>query len=140
MCAKLPKMSAGMGAGIGFGLDTLGHLGSYAEEQRLTADINRDRALQNQLKMNAYNTKNRNAENAWRNKKLDSDAAVDSKWRETKDAIAEAQLKARYTAGQEAIAQQQILTKMINAGAGREQTGRRSGRASIGELGSQYAA
>ena len=43
-------MSAGMGEGLGFGLDVLGRVGAYNEEKRLTADINRDRQQQNQLK------------------------------------------------------------------------------------------
>lgn len=127
MCAKLPKMNAGTQGILGFGLDTLGRIGAYKEEQRLTGDINRDRALQNQLKMNAYHTKNRNAENAWNNKKLDSDVKVDQKWRETIDAIGEAQLEARKVAGDSAISQQRALVGMMNASSGREQGGRRTG-------------
>ena len=120
-------MNAGTQGILGFGLDTLGRIGSYNEDKRLTAEENRDRALQNQLKMNAYNTKNRNAENAWNNKKLDSDAKVDQKWRETIDAIGEAQLSARKAAGDAAISQQRALVGMMNASAGREQGGRRTG-------------
>ena len=129
-----------MGAGLGFGLDALGRIGAYNEEKRLTGDINRDRALQNQLKMNAYNTKNRNAENAWNNKKLDSDAKVDQKWRETIDAIGEAQLSARKAAGDAAISQQRALVGMMNASAGREQSGRRTGgRATYLENAAKFA-
>lgn len=140
MCAKIGNMSAGMGAGLGFGLDALGRIGAYNEEKRLTGEINRDRALQNQLKMNAYNTKNRNAELAWRNKKQDSDIKVDQKWRETIDAIGEAQLSARKAAGDAAISQQRALVGMMNASAGREQSGRRTGgRAKLLENAAQYA-
>ena len=129
-----------MGAGLGFGLDALGRIGAYNEEKRLTGEINRDRALQNQLKMNAYNTKNRNAENAWNNKKLDSDAKVDQKWRETIDAIGEAQLSARKAAGDAAISQQRALVGMMNASAGREQSGRRTGgRATYLENAAKFA-
>ena len=140
MCAKIGNMSAGMGAGLGFGLDALGRIGAYNEEKRLTGDINRDRALQNQLKMNAYNTKNRNAELAWRNKKQDSDIKVDQKWQQTIDAIGEAQLSARKAAGDAAISQQRALVGMMNASAGREQSGRRTGgRAKLLENAAQYA-
>ena len=133
-------MSAGMGEGLGFGLDVLGRVGAYNEEKRLTADINRDRQQQNQLKINAYNTKNRNAENAWRNNKQDSDIKVDQKWQQTMDAISEAQLSARKAAGDAAISQQRALVGMINAGAGREQSGRRTGgRAKLLENAAQYA-
>ena len=137
MCRKL---TAGTGEGLGFGLDVLGRVGAYKEEQRLTADINRDRQQQNQLKINAYNTKNRNAELAWRNKKLDSDAKVDQKWQETINAIGEAQLSARKAAGDAAISQQRALVGMMNASAGREQGGRRTGgRAKFLENAAQYA-
>lgn len=133
-------MSAGMGEGLGFGLDVLGRVGAYKEEQRLTADINRDRQQQNQLKINAYNTKNRNAENAWRNNKQDSDIKVDQKWQQTMDAISEAQLSARKAAGDAAISQQRALVGMINASSGREQGGRRTGgRAKLLENAAQYA-
>ena len=133
-------MSAGMGEGLGFGLDVLGRVGAYKEEQRLTADENRDRQQQNQLKINAYNTKNRNAELAWRNNKQDSDIKVDQKWRETIDAIGEAQLSARKAAGDAAISQQRALVGMMNASAGREQAGRRTGgRAKFLENAAQYA-
>ena len=120
-------MSAGMGQGLGFGLDVLGRVGAYKEEQRSTYEINRDRQRQNRLKINAYDTKNRNAELAWRNNKQDSDIKVDQKWRETIDAIGEAQLSARKAAGDAAISQQRALVGMMNASAGREQAGRRSG-------------
>jgi len=140
MCAKIGKLSAGQSAGIGFGLDTLGHLAGYSQERKDVARQNDAIRRQNQLAINSYNTKNRNAKIAWNNDKQDSDIAVDNKWRETKDAIAEAQLQARESAGKSAIAQQQILTKMINAGAGREQSGRRSGRGGIAEAGAKWAA
>ena len=139
MCSK-GGLTAGQSAGIGFGLDAFGALAGFGQQRRDVARQNRAIARQNQLAINAYNTKNRNAELAWRNDKLDSDREVDLKWRETRDAIAEAQLQARETMGKSAIAQQQILTKMINAGAGREQTGRRSGRGGIAEQGAQWAA
>ena len=132
-------MSPGMGAGLGFGLDVLGAFGQYGEQRRQTREANRSIALQNQLAINAYNTKNRNEENIWRNSKIDSDIEVDNKWRETQDALAEAQLKARQAAGEAAISQQRILAKMLTAG-GREQSGRRSGRKGIAELGAQLAA
>ena len=129
-----------MGEGLGFALDTAGRIGSYREEQRLTGEINRDRQRQNQLKINAYNTKNRNAELSWRNKKQDSDIKVDQKWRETIDAIGEAQLSARKAAGDAAISQQRALVGMMNASAGREQAGRRTGgRAKFLENAAQYA-
>ena len=139
MCSKV-GLTAGQSAGIGFGLDAFGALAGFGQQRRDVARQNRAIARQNQLAINAYNTKNRNAELAWRNDKQDGDIEVDNKWRETKDAIAEAQLQARETMGKSAIAQQQILTKIINAGAGREQTGRRSGRGGIAEAGAQWAA
>ena len=131
-------MSPGMGAGLGFGLDVLGAFGQYGEQRRQTREANRSIALQNQLAINAYNTKNRNEENIWRNSKIDSDIEVDNKWRETQDALAEAQLKARQAAGQAAMSQQRMLAKMLTSG-GREQVGRRSGRKGIAELGQQLA-
>ena len=121
-------MSAGTSAGFGFGLDAVGALAGYSQKKRDVARQNDAIRRQNQLAINAHNTKNRNAKLAWENDKIDGDIAVDNKWRETKDAIAEAQLQARETMGKSAAAQQQILTKMINAGAGREQAGRRSGQ------------
>ena len=133
-------MSAGASAGIGFGLDTVQHLVGYSDERKDIARQNDAIRRQNQLAINAHNTKNRNAKLAWENDKIDGDIAVDNKWRETKEAIAEAQLQARETMGKSAIAQQQILTKMINAGAGREQAGRRSGRGGIAEAGAKWAA
>lgn len=139
MCAGSGGMSAGMSSGIGFGLDALGALGQYGEQRRQTREANRSIAIQNRLKINAYETKNRNEENIWRNSKIDGDIEVDNKWRETQDALAEAQLKARQVAGEAALSQQKILAKMINAG-GREQAGRRSGRGGIAELGQQFAA
>lgn len=133
-------MSAGMSQAAGFGLDVLGRVGTYKDEQKLTALENRDRQRQNQLKIDAYDTKNRNAENVWRNNKLDSDAKVDQKWRETIDAINEAQLKARKAAGDAAISQQQALVGIINASASREQAGRRTGgRSKLLENAAQYA-
>lgn len=137
MCSKL---TAGQSSGIGFGLDLFQGLFGYGQQRAEVARKNQAIARQNQLLINNYNTKNRNANLAWLNDKQNSDIAVDNKWRETKDAIAEAQLKAREVAGNTAIAQQQILTKMINAGAGREQAGRRTGRGGIAELGAQWAA
>ena len=129
-----------MGEGLGFGLDVLGRVGAYKEEQRSTYEINRDRQRQNRLKINAYDTKNRNADNAWRNRKQDSDIKVDQKWRETIDAIGEAQLSARKAAGDAAISQQRALVGMMNASAGREQAGRRTGgRAKFLENAAQYA-
>ena len=116
-----------MGEGLGFGLDVLGRVGAYKEEQRSTYEINRDRQRQNRLKINAYNTKNRNADLAWRNNKQDSDIKVDQKWRETIDAIGEAQLEARKAAGEGAMAQQEGLVGMMNASASREQGGKRTG-------------
>ena len=92
-------MSAGMSSGIGFGLDALGALGQFGEQRRQTREANRSIAIQNRLKINAYETKNRNEENIWRNSKIDGDIEVDNKWRETQDALAEAQLKARQVAG-----------------------------------------
>ena len=126
MCSK-GGLTAGQSAGIGFGLDAFGALAGFGQQRKDVARQNRAIARQNQLSINNYNTKNRNAELAWRNDKQDGDIEVDNKWRETKDAVAEAQLQARESAGKSAIAQQQILTKMINAGSGREQAGRRSG-------------
>ena len=108
-------MSAGMGETLGFFSDVGNRVGTYREGQKETADINRDRQQQNQLKINAYNTKNRNAELAWRNKKQDSDIAVDQKWRETIDAIGEAQLSARKAAGDAAISQHMAGCNHMNA-------------------------
>tara|TARA_R100000278_G_scaffold1686_1_gene3366 strand:- start:13822 stop:14766 length:945 start_codon:yes stop_codon:yes gene_type:complete len=139
MCSK-GGLTAGQSAWAGFGLDAFGALGGYFQQRRDTRRQNEAIARQNRLLINAYDTKNRNAENAWNNDKLDLDIAVENKYRETIDAISEAQAKARETMGQSAIAQQQILTKMINASAGREQTGRRTGRKNFAELGAQWAA
>tara|TARA_R100001510_G_C7647160_1_gene204498 strand:- start:1308 stop:2231 length:924 start_codon:yes stop_codon:yes gene_type:complete len=141
MCSKIGKLSAGQTAKIGFGIDAgLGLLDFFTgrkETNRENAAIRR----RNQLTINAYETRNRNAELAWRNDKTNSDIEVDNKWRETIDAIAESQLKARQTAGASAIAQQQILAKMMNASAGREQAGRRTGgRANYLALAQQMAA
>ena len=124
MCSKL---TAGQSAGIGFGLDAFGALAGYSQQKKDVARQNAAIARQNQLAINTYNTKNRTAKLAWENDKLDGDIEVDTKWRETKDAISEAQIQAREAMGKSAIAQQQILTKMINAGSGREQSGRRTG-------------
>ena len=111
MCSKL---TAGQSAGIGFGLDAFGALAGYSQQKKDVARQNAAIARQNQLAINTYNTKNRNAKLAWENDKLDGDIEVDTKWRETKDAISEAQIQAREAMGKSAIAQQQILTKMIN--------------------------
>ena len=148
MCAKNTNksgsgggMSAGMASGLGFGIDAGLGLLNFFTGRRQTNRENEAIQRRNQLAINAYNTKNRNAELAWRNDKLNSDIEVDNKWRETIDAIAEAQLKARQTAGASAIAQQQILARMINASAGREQAGRRTGgRADYLALAQQMAA
>ena len=134
-------MSAGQASGIGFGIDAGRGLLNFFIGRKETNRENEAIQRRNQLAINAYNTKNRNAELAWRNDKLNSDIDVDNKWRETIDAIAEAQLKARQTAGASAIAQQQILARMINASAGREQAGRRTGgRADYLALAQQMAA
>ena len=134
-------MSAGQASGIGFGIDSGRGLLNFFIGRKETNRENEAIQRRNQLAINAYNTKNRNAELAWRNDKLNSDIDVDNKWRETIDAIAEAQLKARQTAGASAIAQQQILARMINASAGREQAGRRTGgRADYLALAQQMAA
>ena len=141
MCSKIGKLSAGQSAGIGFGIDAGVGLLNFFTGQKETNRENEAIKRRNQLAINVYETKNRNAELAWRNDKTDSDIEVDNKWRETIDAIAESQLKARQTAGASAIAQQQILAKMINASAGREQTGRRAGgRADYLALAQQMAA
>lgn len=136
MCRKL---TAGQSAGIGFGLDAFGALAGFGQQRKDVARQNRAIARQNQLTINAHNTKHRNAVLKWNNAKQDSDIEVDNKWRETKDAIAESQLQAREAMGKSAIAQQQILAKMINAGQ-REQVGRRAGRGNIAQLGAQWAA
>ena len=134
-------MSAGQASGLGFGIDAGLGLLNFFTGRKQTNRENEAIQRRNQLAINAYNTKNRNAELAWRNDKLNSDIDVDNKWRETIDAIAEAQLKARQTAGASAIAQQQILARMINASAGREQAGRRTGgRADYLALAQQMAA
>ena len=138
MCSKLGKLTAGQSAGIGFGIDAFGALLGYGEQRRDVARYNRAVAQQNQLRINAYNTKNRNEENIWRNSKIDSDIAVDNKWRETKDALAEAQLRAREVAGKALLSQQKILAKMLSRGS-REQAGRRTGRGNIAALGAQFA-
>jgi hypothetical protein len=135
MCSKL---TSGQSAGIGFGIDAFGKLLGYGEERKDVARYNKAVAQQNQLRINAYNTKNRNEENIWRNSKIDSDIAVDNKWRETKDALAEAQLRAREVAGKALLSQQKILAKMLSRGS-REQAGRRTGRGNIAALGAQFA-
>ena len=145
MCAGIGNamgsaMSPGMGAGLGFGLDTLGHLGGYFEGRRLTGQENREIQRQNQLKINAYKTKQRNAELAWKNDKMNADIEVDNKWRESRDAIAEAQLNAKRSAGEAAISQQRILAKVLASKGTREQVGRRSGRKGIAEAGAEMAA
>ena len=138
MCSKT-GLTAGQSAGIGFGLDAATSLFGFFQGRRQTARENAEIARQNQLAINAYNTKNRNAVLKWNNAKQDGDIEVDNKWRETRDAIAESQLQARQTLGKAAIAQQQILAKMINSGV-REQTGRRAGRGNIAQLGAEWAA
>tara|TARA_B100000287_G_scaffold420958_1_gene461007 strand:- start:1002 stop:1931 length:930 start_codon:yes stop_codon:yes gene_type:complete len=144
MCAgignAMGSMSPGMGAGLGFGMDTLGHLGGYFEDKRNTRLANQEIQRQNQLKINAYKTKQRNAELAWNNDKMNADIAVDNKWRESQDAIAEAQLNAKRSAGQAAISQQRILAKLMASKGTREQVGRRSGRKGIAEAGAEMAA
>jgi len=138
MCSKT-GLNAKQSAGIGFGLDTLTSLVGFGDQRKDIARQNAAIQRQNQLAINTYNTKNRNAVLKWNNAKQDGDIEVDTKWRETKDAIAEAQLQAREAMGRSAIAQQQILAKMINAGQ-REQVGRRAGRGNIAQLGAQWAA
>ena len=133
-------MSPGMGAGLGFGLDALGQLGGYFEDRKNTRYANQEIARQNQLKINAYKTKQRNAELAWKNDKMNADIEVDNKWRESRDAIAEAQLNAKRSAGEAAISQQRILAKVLASKGTREQVGRRSGRKGIAEAGAEMAA
>ena len=144
MCAgignAMGSMAPGMGAGLGFGLDTLGQLGGYFEDRRNTRYANQEIARQNQLKINAYKTKQRNAELAWKNDKMNADIEVDNKWRESRDAIAEAQLNAKRSAGEAAISQQRILAKVLASKGTREQVGRRSGRKGIAEAGAEMAA
>ena len=143
MCAGIGGgggMSPGMGAGLGFGLDALGQLGGYFEDRRNTRYANQEIARQNQLKINAYKTKQRNAELAWKNDKMNADIEVDNKWRESRDAIAEAQLNAKRSAGEAAISQQRILAKVLASKGTREQVGRRSGRKGIAEAGAEMAA
>ena len=138
MCSKT-GLTAKQSAGLGFGLDAGMSLLGFFQGRKDTARENREIARQNQLAINAYNTKNRNAVLKWNNAKQDSDIEVDNKWRETRDAIAESQLQAREAMGKSAIAQQQILAKMINSGQ-REQVGRRAGRGNIAQLGAEWAA
>ena len=133
-------MSPGMGAGLGFGLDMLGQLGSYGEARKNTRLKNYEIARQNKLKIHAYKTKQRNAELAWNNDKINKDIEVDNKWRESQDAIVEAQLNAKKSAGEAAIAQQRILAKILTSRGTREQVGRRSGRKGIAEAGAEIAA
>ena len=143
MCAGIGGgggMSPGMGAGLGFGLDALGQLGGYFEDRKNTRYANQEIARQNQLKINAYKTKQRNAELAWKNDKMNADIEVDNKWRESRDAIAEAQLNAKRSAGEAAISQQRILAKVLASKGTREQVGRRSGRKGIAEAGAEMAA
>ena len=138
MCSKT-GLTAKQSGWLGFGLDAGTSLLGFFQGRKETARENREIARQNQLAINAYNTKNRNAVLKWNNAKQDSDIEVDNKWRETRDAIAESQLQAREVAGKAAIAQQQILAKMINSGQ-REQVGRRAGRGNIAQLGAEWAA
>ncbi len=137
MCSG--NMSPGAGAGFGFSLDVLGALGQYGEKRKETARANQAIAQQNQLKINAFNTKNRNEANIWNNNKLDLDINTDQKYREAIDAMNDAQLKARKAQGDAAISQQRIMAKMLSQGA-REQSGRRSGRGNIAQLGAEYGA
>ena len=138
MCSKT-GLTAKQSAGLGFGLDAGMSLLGFFQGRKDTARENREIARQNQLAINTYNTKNRKAVLKWNNAKQDSDIEVDNKWRETRDAIAESQLQAREAMGKSAIAQQQILAKMINSGQ-REQVGRRAGRGNIAQLGAEWAA
>ena len=133
-------MSPGMGAGIGFGLDAgLGLLGYFQDRDEISA-YNEAVTRRNRLLINATETKNRNAENIWRNNKINLDINTDQKYKEAVDAIAETQLRAREIAGDAAIAQQKILAEMFDARGAREQAGRRSGRGKIAMLGAQYSA
>lgn len=129
-----------MGAGLGFGLDAFGALGGFFQQRKETAAYNEAVTRRNRLLINAYDTKNRNEENIWRNNKIDLDINTDQKYREAVNTIAENQLRAREVAGDAAIAQQKILAEMMNARGAREQTGRRSGRGNIAMLGAQYSA
>ena len=129
-----------MGAGLGFGLDAFGALGGFFQNRRETAEYNAAVTRRNRLLINAYDTKNRNEENIWRNNKIDLDINTDQKYREAIDQIATSQLRAREVAGDAAIAQQKILAQMMDARGAREQTGRRSGRGNIAMLGAQYSA
>ena len=138
MCSKT-GLTAKQTGWLGFGLDAGTSLFGFFQGRKETARENAEIARQNQLAINTYNTKNRNAVLKWNNAKQDSDIEVDNKWRETRDAIAESQLQAREVAGKAAIAQQQILAKMINSGQ-REQVGRRAGRGNIAQLGAEWAA
>ena len=138
MCSKT-GLTAKQTGWLGFGLDAGTSLLGFFQGRRQTSRENAEIARQNQLAINTYNTKNRNAVLKWNNAKQDSDIEVDNKWRETRDAIAESQLQAREVAGKAAIAQQQILAKMINSGQ-REQVGRRAGRGNIAEQGAKWAA
>ena len=137
MCSG--NMSPGMGAGLGFGIDTAQSLFGFFQGRKQTARENEAIAQQNQLKINAYNTKNRNEANIWNNNKIDLDINTDQKYREAIDAMNDAQLKAREAQGDAAVSQQRIMAKMLASG-GREQSGRRSGRGNIAELGAEYAA
>lgn len=129
-----------MGAGLGFGLDAFGALGGFFQQKKETAAYNEGVTRRNRLLINAYDTKNRNEENIWRNNKIDLDINTDQKYKEAIDAIAEGQLRAREVAGDAAISQQKIMAQMFEARGGREQAGRRSGRGNIALLGAQYSA
>lgn len=137
MCSG--NMSPGMGAGLGFGIDTAQSLFGFFQGRKQTARENEAIAQQNQLKINAYNTKNRNEANIWNNKKIDLDINTDQKYREAIDAMNDAQLKAREAQGDAAISQQRIMAKMLASGGG-EQAGRRAGRGNIAVLGAEYGA
>lgn len=129
-----------MGAGLGFGLDAFGALGGFFQQRKETAAYNEGVTRRNRLLINAYDTKNRNEENIWRNNKIDLDINTDQKYKEAIDAIAEGQLRAREVAGDAAISQQKIMAQMFEARGGREQAGRRSGKGNIALLGAQYSA
>ena len=116
-------MSPGMGAGLGFGLDAFGALGGFFQQRKETAAYNEAVTRRNRLLINAYDTKNRNEENIWRNNKIDLDINTDQKYREAVSSIAKNQLQAREVAGDAAIAQQKILAQMMNARGAREQAG-----------------
>ena len=137
MCSG--NMSPKMGAGLGFGIDLTKDLFGFFKGNKETARENEAIAQQNQLKINAHNTKERNEANIWNNNKIDLDINTDQEYREAIDAMNDAQLKARQAQGDAAISQQRIMAKMLASGGG-EQAGKRAGRGNIAELGAEYAA